>query len=295
MSSHSIGSPDVLPLYLNRIGFAGRLTADLAGLAELCRLHILAFPYENLDVQLGRRLSRDPGDAFLKLVVQGRGGWCYEYNGLFAWMLELAGFRVRRLAGAVMREAAGDKMIGNHLVPIVELDDFHIADVAMGHFEPVRLAAGPVTQGWRRYSLEQVGGGWWRFRNHPAQLPPSFDFSLSVDDPAIMDGASEWLQTGADSPFVRHAIIQRSFPDRMETLTGRRHGILTADGERVRVVSDRSSYERIARRLLGREIGEVAAVWDRVSAAPPAGFLTPPDELPAIEKENRDGTFALTA
>ena len=112
--SHSSDSQTVVRTYLNRIGFTRRPTVDHATLAELCFHHVLAFPYENLDVQLGRRLSRDPRDAFEKLVLQGRGGWCYEYNGLFAWMLELAGFRVRRLAGGVMREAAGDRMIGNH-------------------------------------------------------------------------------------------------------------------------------------------------------------------------------------
>lgn len=278
VSSCSFGSEDALRGYLERIGFARRPVADYATLAELCRLHVLAFPYENLDVQLGRRVTRDPHDAFVKLVLQRRGGWCYEYNGLFAWMLELSGFRVRRLAGAVMREAAGDKMIGNHLVPVVELDGLYIVDVAMGHFEPVRLAVGPVAQDWRRYAIEQAGDGWWRFRNHPGQLPPSFDFSLSVEDPAILDGACEWLQADPGSPFVRHAIIQRSFPDRMETLTGRRYSVLTVGGESVTEICSRAAYERIARELLGNEVQGLRAIWARVSTAPPAGFLTPLDE-----------------
>jgi N-hydroxyarylamine O-acetyltransferase len=148
----------------------------------------------------------------------------------------------------------------------------------MGHFEPVRLATGPVTQGWRRYAIEQAGDGWWRFRNHPGQLPPSFDFSLSVEDPAILDGACEWLQADPGSPFVRHAIIQRSFPDRMETLTGRRYGVLTSGGESVTEVCGRAAYERIARQLLGNDVQDLCAIWARVSTAPPAGFLTPLDE-----------------
>jgi N-hydroxyarylamine O-acetyltransferase len=148
----------------------------------------------------------------------------------------------------------------------------------MGHFDPVRLATGPVTQHWRRYAIEQAGDGWWRFRNHPGQLPPSFDFSLSVDDPAILDGACRWLQADPASPFVRHAIIQRSFPDRMETLTGRRYSVLTSGGETVTEICSRAAYERIARELLGNEVEDLSAMWARVSTAPPAGFLTPLDE-----------------
>jgi N-hydroxyarylamine O-acetyltransferase len=278
MSNQELRADEALQIYLAKIGFKGAPRIDLATLRELCRRHILAFTYENMDVQLGRRVTRDPRAAFAKLVVEGRGGWCYEYNGLFAWMLETIGFKVRHLAGAVMREAGGDKMIGNHLVPVVELDRLYISDVAMGHFDPVPLAEGPIRQGWRRYSLERLDGGWWRFRNHPGQLPPSFDFSLEIEDPAILEGACQWLQTDPGSPFVRHAIIQRSFPDRMETLTGRRYSILTAAGEGVTEIGDRAAYERIARAHFGLVIPDLEAIWARVSAAPAAGFLTPMDE-----------------
>jgi N-hydroxyarylamine O-acetyltransferase len=277
MSTDELRAEEALEAWLARIGFNGRPAPDLATLAELSRRHIAAFPYENLDVQLGRRVTRDPRDAFRKLVREARGGWCYEYNGLFAWMLELVGFRVRHLAGAVQRETAGDRMIGNHLVPVVELDRLYIADVAMGHFDPVPLVEGPIRQGWRIYSLERVDGGWWRFRNHPGQLPPSFDFSLEVEDPAILDGACEWLQSDPGSPFVRHAIIQRSFPDRMETLTGRLHSILDQSGERVAEVPSREVYEKLARDNFGVALPDARTIWARVSLAPAAGFATPLD------------------
>jgi N-hydroxyarylamine O-acetyltransferase len=265
---------EMLQAYLAKIGFTRPPKPDLATLRELSRRHVLAFPYENLDVQLGRPVTRDPRAAFAKLVGEGRGGWCYEYNGLFAWMLELAGFRVRHLAGAVMREKAGDKMIGNHLVPLVGLDRPYIADVAMGHFDPVPLVEGPIRQGWRHYALERLVGGWWRFRNHPGQLPASFDFSPELADPAILDGACQWLQTDPGSPFVRHAIIQRSFPDRMETLTGRIHSILSAAGERASEVASREAYEKVARENFGLAVPDARTIWARVSLAPAAGFAS---------------------
>jgi hypothetical protein len=64
----------------------------------------------------------------------------------------------------------------------------------------------------------------------------------------------------------------------METLTGRRYGVLTSGGESVTEVCGRAAYERIARQLLGNDVQDLCAIWARVSTAPPAGFLTPLDE-----------------
>jgi N-hydroxyarylamine O-acetyltransferase len=266
-----------LQAYLAHIGYRGEPEPCLATLAELSRLHMDAFVYENVDVQLGRHVTRDPRAAFAKMVGEGRGGWCFEYNGLFAWMLELAGFRVLHLAGAVMREAAGDKMVGNHLVPVVVLDRLYMADVAMGVM-PVPLVEGPIEQDWRRYALERTRDGWWRFRNHKGVLPPSFDFSLDCQDGALLDAGSDFLQTDPASPFVRNAIVQRFLPDRIETLVGRSLSVIDAAGERVTELHCRDAYGRVLREKFGLYLPELDALWSRVSLASGAGFLDGMDE-----------------
>ena len=53
-----------------------------------------AVPFENIDIQLGRSLTISVEDAFEKIVERGRGGWCYEQNGLFGWALSEIGFDV---------------------------------------------------------------------------------------------------------------------------------------------------------------------------------------------------------
>jgi N-hydroxyarylamine O-acetyltransferase len=70
-----------LQAYFDRIGFAGPARPDLATLRAIHRAHLLAVPYENLDVQLGRPVTLDPAHAFDKIVRRRRGGWCYEMKG----------------------------------------------------------------------------------------------------------------------------------------------------------------------------------------------------------------------
>jgi len=74
-----------LQSYLDRIAFLGHPRPDLDTLTRLHRGHVENIPYENLDVQFVRPVTRDPAAIFEKLVTRRRGGWCYEMNGLLGW------------------------------------------------------------------------------------------------------------------------------------------------------------------------------------------------------------------
>jgi N-hydroxyarylamine O-acetyltransferase len=71
-------------------------------LAGVVRHHAGAIPFENLDAFLGRAVSLAPGDVERKLVVGGRGGWCFEQNLLLGAALRAMGFAVTDLAGRVL-------------------------------------------------------------------------------------------------------------------------------------------------------------------------------------------------
>ncbi len=50
-----------LDAYLRRIGLAERPPATLDGLRALHRAHLVAIPYEDIDVQLGRPVTIERG------------------------------------------------------------------------------------------------------------------------------------------------------------------------------------------------------------------------------------------
>ncbi|MEJ0023684.1 MAG: arylamine N-acetyltransferase [Alphaproteobacteria bacterium] len=141
--------------YFRRIGYDGGVEPDLETLTGVHRAHLLAVPYENIDVALRRPVTRDPAAAFDKIVTRGRGGWCYEMNGLLGWALEEIGFPSRAWPGGVGRATFGDESVGNHLVLRVDLDRPYIADVGFGDgfLSPSR---------WRKASTRSAGSpsGW---------------------------------------------------------------------------------------------------------------------------------------
>jgi N-hydroxyarylamine O-acetyltransferase len=65
--------------YLVRINYDGPIGLNFATLSGLHRAHMLAVPFENLDiVPLQRPIQLNEQALWDKIVVNKRGGFCYE-------------------------------------------------------------------------------------------------------------------------------------------------------------------------------------------------------------------------
>ncbi|HKP88037.1 MAG TPA: arylamine N-acetyltransferase, partial [Blastocatellia bacterium] len=62
--------------YLERIKYRGPLEPTAATLRDLHRAHMLAVPFENLDIHLGREIVLDEQRVYSKIVDGRRGGFC---------------------------------------------------------------------------------------------------------------------------------------------------------------------------------------------------------------------------
>lgn len=263
-----------LAAYLDRIGFAGQARPDLATLKAVHRAHLLAIPYENLDVQLRRPVTTDPAEAFDKIVRRRRGGWCYQMNGLLGWALEAIGFSVTRMAGGVHRATLGDDAVGNHLVLRVDLDRPWLADAGFGDgpLEPYPITAGPFHDNGFDFALEAHGGGWWRLRNHPRGGAPSFDFRNERADEALLAACCTRLQTAPESPFVQNAVIQRLRPEGMAILRGRTLRLLTPDAVEERLIESADELVETLSTVFALDLPEAASLWPAISARHEALF-----------------------
>ncbi|HEY8698986.1 MAG TPA: arylamine N-acetyltransferase [Rhizomicrobium sp.] len=261
--------------YLARIGLEERPAPDLEGLRALHRAHLLAIPYENLDVQLGRPVTIERPPIFDKLVRRRRGGWCYEMNGLLGWSLGELGFRVARATGAVMREAADEVMAGNHLVLKVELDEgLYLADVGFGDgpIEPIRVAEGAFSDGRFDFALSKADGAWWRFHNHPAGGAKSFDFHLAPADESLFAEKCAFLQTSQASPFVQNLVCQRHTNDGLSILRGRVLKSITPNGTTERLVENAGELIAVLGDVFALDVPEAATLWPKICARHEALF-----------------------
>ncbi|KAM6900799.1 arylamine N-acetyltransferase 2-like [Xenentodon cancila] len=99
-----------LKKYLSRINFASSsLPPDpsLRLLRALHTCHLLSVPFEDLTVHSGGRVRLDFPLLYDKIVNQRRGGFCFENNSLFSWLLIQLGFQVTLLSGQVRNSVTG--------------------------------------------------------------------------------------------------------------------------------------------------------------------------------------------
>jgi N-hydroxyarylamine O-acetyltransferase len=90
-----------LDAYFDRIGYAGPRTPTLETLRAITLLHATTIPFENLSVLIDGPPDLELPALEAKLVDAGRGGYCYEQNGLLAAALVELGFEVRGLSARV--------------------------------------------------------------------------------------------------------------------------------------------------------------------------------------------------
>jgi N-hydroxyarylamine O-acetyltransferase len=145
--------------YLKRINYAGVLNCDMVTLASLQEHHLFSVPFENIDIYNGTPISLQPERFHKKVVLEKRGGSCYELNGLFYQLLLSLKFDAHLISGRVVK----GKNIGpeyDHLAILVNLDGKEwLVDVGYGDFsfKPLPIEPGVVQfDGRNHYKIEVV-------------------------------------------------------------------------------------------------------------------------------------------
>lgn len=251
-----------LKAYLKRIHYQGAATPNLATLRALHRAHLLAIPYENLDIHLGRRLLLDLDHIYHKIVEEHRGGWCYEMNGLFAWALRELGFEVMLLGSNVGAPAQGgvDNDL-DHLILLVQLDQPWLADVGFGNafIEPLPLADGAYQQGWMSFRLEQTDDKWF-FQNQP-HGGAGYGFTLLSRHYAGFAPRCHELQTSPESGFVRTTVCHRFTPEGIITLRGAVFKQCGPSGVQEEAINALARYREVISQNFGLDVSLADALW----------------------------------
>lgn len=85
--------------YLERIGYAGGREPNAANLSALMKAHRFTVPYETLELWRRHPTTLATEELYGRIVKRHRGGYCFELNGLFAWLLRELGYNVREYFG----------------------------------------------------------------------------------------------------------------------------------------------------------------------------------------------------
>lgn len=229
--------------YLARIGLATRPPATLEGLTQLMRAQLCHVPFENLDVQAGRRVSLQPDDIVEKIIAQGRGGYCYEVNGVFSLALQAMGLPYQWVAARPMFYPA--RRPRTHMAVLVHIgQQAFLCDLGFGSWGPTlplpldhtgqevrhgsdvfKISASPsdghVLSAW-------VHGAW----------VTQYGFDLWPQEWVDFEPANHLNSTHPEAIFVKQLLVIQHTPSGRKMLSGSRFKVFEGGTVTERLLSD---------------------------------------------------------
>ena len=121
-----------IELYLKRFHAFSFKEVSLQNLSELQNLHLQHIPFENLDVIRNIPIYLNLKTIYEKIVLQHRGGYCYEVNGLFHALLCELGYDAHLVSATVLRQTGQWAKPDTHATILVNLDQPYLVDVGFG-------------------------------------------------------------------------------------------------------------------------------------------------------------------
>lgn len=250
--------------YLDRIGLKDNFDANLETLRKLSVAHMTKVPFENLDIALGKSVVLEGQVILNKVVNCRRGGFCYELNYAFGWLLKQLGFNVCFLGAWVKTRGKYGPPL-DHMLLLVDLEEQGkwIADVGFGDsfIEPLPLNGEVQTQMENQYQLVKTGElqnpQYEMHRQKPGEaFEPRLRFDLTRYQLANFEQMCHFQQTSPESGFSYKSICSIATADGRKTISNGRY-IVTQGSERTE--QNIATAEQLQQLLLS-EFG--VALWD---------------------------------
>lgn len=213
--------------YFQRIGLEmpEKIVPDSALLRKLQFAHCTTVPYENLDMIRGIPTSLEAETLYEKIVVNRRGGICFELNGSFGNLLRELGYGVTDLAARYLRGETELPMRRHRVLKVQAIDGVWLCDVGIGEIcprEPIALLEGVTQEQFgEKYRLEKDGFLGWILMDYRKEKWHYF-YSFTEEPQLMVDyiAPNFYCEQHPDSPFNKQEMFS------LKTEAGR----ITLDG-----------------------------------------------------------------
>ncbi|MHC8305364.1 arylamine N-acetyltransferase family protein [Pseudomonas sp. PB3P13] len=203
-------------LYLQRLGFEAPPPPTLQTLRQLQFRHTSVFPFENINTLAGVPVLIDLPSIEQKLLQDGRGGYCYELNGMFFALLQELGFDVRGITGrVVMGQPEGAWTARTHRLNLIVLEGVrYITDVGFGGMVPTApLLLDTLEEqatAHEPYRIEQHSDGYTLRARVANEWRAMYIFDLQRQEEVDYAVGNWYVSTCPQSSFARQLMVART-------------------------------------------------------------------------------------
>ena len=117
--------------YLEKLNIPYPLEPSIENLKQLQYNHLINIPYENLSILYGHPISLDGDDLYEKIIIKGHGGFCFELNALYQWLLKALGYKVKSYYTRLLGLPLEEQLNRHRLIKVDFNDGSYITDVGI--------------------------------------------------------------------------------------------------------------------------------------------------------------------
>ena len=236
--------------YLEALGLH-RQAPDLAFLGEIVRRHVARFTFCSVGPRLGNALPLDLASLYERIVVRGRGGYCFEQNGLLYEVLAELGFSVTLYLARVVYNRDVHPGL-THRITLVKLDEGeHLVDVGFGPLgpsAPVSMSNAPSAQGYRTFRVAEPKPGELHLQTlKEGEFFSLYRFELNRYGQADCELGHFFSHRHPEAVFVSHLVASRILAQEIRSLRNRDYLVMTADGDQRQPVEDAAHLRSVLR------------------------------------------------
>ena len=234
-----------------------------AFLTRIIRRHVATLAFSSIGPRLRDDLPLDAESLLDRILVRGRGGYCFEQNGLLFEVLQELGFDARiQLARVIHNQDVHPGL--THRVTVVEMAGrSYVADVGFGPLGP----AYPVPMPGSASTDDDV-----RFRVHEAR-PGEFHLQSIVDGDRyslyrfdlVRYGQSDcelghfYSHRHPEATFVNNLVASLILDDEVRSLRNHEYWVIREDGTTTTRITGAAQLRDLLAAELGLRVSEAEA------------------------------------
>lgn len=258
--------------YLERIQFANtQIIPDYITLEALVENHQLHIPFENIDIQNRVPIELDIDRLYEKIIINKRGGYCYELNGLFCELLQQLGYDAMMVSGRIARGKHGFGAEFDHMALVVNIDEVQwLVDVGFGDFcvRPLAMLLNEIQSDSRtQYRIADdvpIDGGPYysvgKFNANNGTFKTQYIFSLIPSRLSDFEGMNEHQQSSEESHFIRNYLCSRLTPTgRLSIVNNKLYKTINGHKTAERIESEEQRNELLLQYFGIEQVSEVMA------------------------------------
>jgi N-hydroxyarylamine O-acetyltransferase len=251
--------PEMVQEYLQTLSLHGR-ELDFVFLSDVVTRHVATFAFSSVGCQLGEDLPLDFESLYQRIVIQRRGGYCFEQNGLLYGVLEELGFSpVLFLARVIHNHDTHPGL--THRITMVEYEGRqYVLDVGFGFLGPrvpVPMSEIESIDGEKIFRIAERRPGEYHMQVFKdGDFFSLYRFELARYGQADCEVGHFFSHRHPDANFVNHLVVSLIRENETRSLLDLEYWFITKSSTQFREISDSEQLRRILVGELGVQITE---------------------------------------